>query len=659
MSLYSSIFCDTCGAANRVQAIYCSVCGRPLHTPSGTGGNTKTGLLGNQHVLRQRYRITGQIGQGGFGAVYRAEDIDFDHRPVAVKEMSQSSLSPHELVEATNAFKREALILACLTHPNLPRIYEQFTDTGRRYLVMDFIEGETLEEYLKNVWAGHTQGTQHAWFMLPIEKILDIGIQLCSVLDYLHTRQPPIVFRDLKPANIMLSPNGHLYLIDFGIARHFKPGQTKDTNALGSSGYAAPEQYGRAQSTPRSDIYGLGAVLHELLTGNDPSDSPFQFAPLQLGSHPALSALGTLVMQMLEMDASKRPANAAIVKQELQRIAAQLPSSQTHPLQSNIPQAYQPPVMPKLPLAPPPQSNLLFVCRGHTSRVTAVAWSPDGRRIATASYDKKVRIWNATTGSAMLTYRGHAGRVNALAWSSDSKHIVSASNDKTVQVWDSTTGKPIHTYQGHAAPINAVAWSSDNKRIATASDDRTVQVWDMTPGSRVFTHKGHGAAVSALAWSPDSKRIVSGSVDRTVQVWDSAKEMNILTSFLFPNRGHSTYHGHVGRVNAVTWSRDGKCIASVSNDKTMHVWDTANGKVIFLYRNPSFGINAVAWSPDSRYLAFGGNDKVIQVLDVVTRNIVFTYPGHTGYITSLTWSPDGRLIASSGVDRTIQVWQVR
>ena len=287
MALSSTIFCDTCGAANRAQAVFCAACGRPLHNASrGTISSTLTGLLVPQHLLNKRYRILGQIGKGGFGAVYKAADSQFGNRLLAIKEMSQNSLNPRELVEATEAFKREAFLLAGLTHPNLPRIYEQFNDAGRWYLVMDYIDGETLEAYLDK------KGGK-----LPIEKALNIGIQLCSVLDYLHTRQPAIIFRDLKPANIMLAPDGHIFLIDFGIARHFKPGQARDTTALGSSGYAAPEQYGKMQTTPRADIYGLGATLHQVLTGNNPSDTPFHFAPLQLSSHPILADLEKLTQQ--------------------------------------------------------------------------------------------------------------------------------------------------------------------------------------------------------------------------------------------------------------------------------------------------------------------------------------------------------------------------
>jgi len=294
ISLY---YCDNCGAANHPQATACFACGWVLQTTATAPASSQpptpvavqliqaaaqqamipiakafNGALAPGYLLKQRYRIIGQVGKGGFGAVYKATDIRSNNRLLAVKEVNPSGQNPQGIAEATAAFKREALLLTGLAHQSLPHIYDHFSEAGSRYLAMDFIEGETLEERL-----GKTPGGR-----LPLEKALSIGIQLCSVLDYLHTRQQPIIFRDLKPGNIMLTPGGLVYLIDFGIARHFKAGQVKDTAAFGSPGYAAPEQYGKAQTTPRSDIYGLGATLHQLLTGDDPTLTPFHFAPLHL-----------------------------------------------------------------------------------------------------------------------------------------------------------------------------------------------------------------------------------------------------------------------------------------------------------------------------------------------------------------------------------------
>jgi serine/threonine protein kinase len=274
-------------------------------------------------LFRNRYFILSKVGEGGYGSVYKARDIQSEDRLVAIKEVSLLGLYPKAMIEATTSFQREVSVLSQLDHPNLPRVYEYFQNPDHWYLVMDFIAGETLEDY--QIKAPNER--------LLLSEVLEIGLQLCIVLDYLHSQQPPIVFRDLKPANIMRTPTGQLYLIDFGIARYFKPGQAKDTVALGSLGYAAPEQYGKAQTTPRADIYSLGAVLHQLLTARDPSDAPFRFLPLRPKSHYEPGSLTTsmvdvlvnklelLITSMLDMDVNKRPPDIACVKQELHELS--------------------------------------------------------------------------------------------------------------------------------------------------------------------------------------------------------------------------------------------------------------------------------------------------------------------------------------------------
>jgi len=274
-------------------------------------------------LFRNRYFILSKVGEGGYGSVYKARDTQSKDRLVAIKEVSLQGLYPKAMIEATTSFQREVSVLSQLDHSNLPRVYEHFQNPGYWYLVMDFIAGETLEDY--QIKAPNKR--------LLLSEVLDIGLQLCIVLDYLHSQQPPIVFRDLKPTNIIRTPTGQIYLIDFGIARYFKPGQAKDTVALGSLGYAAPEQYGKAQTTPRADIYSLGAVLHQLLTAKDPSDAPFRFLPLRPKSHSEPGSLTTsmvdvlvnkfelLITSMLDMDVNKRPRDISCVKQELHEIS--------------------------------------------------------------------------------------------------------------------------------------------------------------------------------------------------------------------------------------------------------------------------------------------------------------------------------------------------
>ena len=719
-------YCDECGASNPLQATYCFACHTalqppapspllPVHTANAAMllRETRGGLLPPSYLLHSRYSIVSQIGTGGFGAVYQAQDTLFSHRLVAIKEMSQDGLSPRELVEATAAFEHEALVLTNLTHPNLPRIHDHFSEHGRSYVVMDFIAGGTLEDSLDT--------SQRSF---PVEVVLNIGLQLAEALDYLHSQQPPIIFRDLKPANIMRTADNHVYLIDFGIARHFKPGKAKDTIPLGSKGYAAPEQYGKAQTTPQSDIYGLGATLHQLLTGDDPSLNLFHFAPVRLYSSPISVQLNALLQQMLEMEMDKRPASMAVVKQELQRLLASQTAQKLSPVvkrrtfvkgclgvvatcsasiaiatfivkNPNLvdllfahPFSGTTPVPSPSPPAPAQATILskpLYTYRGHKGSVTAVAWSPHGQHIASIStLDGFVQVWDAPTvffpdptPIVRDRFAMNNRSVDALAWSPNGSRIAAALGKDTVDIWSIETGDPStipfsQPGNANAQPgnVNALAWSPNGSSIAA------IQVRSATTGKLSLTYKGHIQIVLTLAWSPDGRQIASGSADGTVRVWDATT-------------GHTyvTYAGHSAEVNAITWSPDGKYIASGGADGTVQVWDAATGRLRFTYRGHAGGVNTVTWQRGTLLLpwyeariASGGADATVQVWSVgeadaavqgwpvgragnaqypqamALQGEVLIYRGHSGPVTSVTWSPDGQLIASGSEDGTVQVW---
>ena len=311
------LYCRKCGVLLPAQSPFCPACGASQsgfdHSPTKASqelSDTGTGRLPPGRMLHDRYRLLQAVGQGGMGAVYVAQDTQLGDRLVAVKEMSMSRLTPQELPLAVEQFKREAHLLASLQHPHLPIIYEYFGAADRWYLVMSFIEGGTLQAYLNS-----TQGNK-----LSVNQVVRIGIELCDVLDYLHTHQPQVIFRDLKPSNIMYTPKEQVYLIDFGIARHFKQDQAKDTAYYYSAGYAPPEQYGQSQTGPRSDIYSLGACLHQMLSGHNPASKPFQFPALQLLDPTIPVPLAQLVAQMLEMNEQQRPASVVEVKEKLEKV---------------------------------------------------------------------------------------------------------------------------------------------------------------------------------------------------------------------------------------------------------------------------------------------------------------------------------------------------
>lgn len=251
-------------------------------------------------------------GVGGMGAVYVAHDLRFESvaRVCAVKEMINTAPDPRVRQVSIANFEREANILASLNHRAIPKVFDFFTESTRSYLVLEYVDGETLEDLLEQ--AGRP---------LSEDQVVDWALQVCNVLTYLHTLTPPVVFRDIKPANIMLDPEGHVVLIDFGIAKVFSTEQRN--TMIGTEGYSPPEQY-RGTAEPRGDIYALGASMHHLLTGSDPRlEPPFTFheRPVRELSPNVSPVLETIVTKALAYEPEERYSTAKEMADALLQVA--------------------------------------------------------------------------------------------------------------------------------------------------------------------------------------------------------------------------------------------------------------------------------------------------------------------------------------------------
>ena len=312
---------------------------------------------------------------------------------------------------------------------------------------------------------------------------------------------------------------------------------------------------------------------------------------------------------------------------------------------------------------PPPPVTALYTYTGHKASVLSAAWSPDGYRIASGSYDTTVQVWGAFAGWPSLTYPGHKDYVWSVAWSPDGKYIASAggSYDKTVRVWDAATGNPIYTFNDYTDGVNSVVWSPDGKLIASGSYDKLVLVRDPFNQTTPFILSGHTDGVKSVAWSPNGKYIASGSFDQTVKVWDA------LTGNLLYTLPHSNY------VRSVAWSPDSKYIASSTGDTSsggngehlVYVWDATKRKLVRKYYGHNDGVATVAWSPDGKRIASaGGNiktgygDSSVRIWDVSSGNTVLTYTGHHKMVNSVAWAPAGSYLASASWDMTVRVWKV-
>jgi len=294
----------------------------------------------------------------------------------------------------------------------------------------------------------------------------------------------------------------------------------------------------------------------------------------------------------------------------------------------------------------------LFTLSGHLGPVISVAYSPNARMIASGSFDKSIKVWDAGNGQLLRTLTGDADAVSSLAFSPDGKWLASGSLDRTIFIWDAATGKSIRglrydqTYSWEVPPsVWSIAISSDSTKIASGSADSTVRIWNEATGELLRVLKGHTDVVTSVAYLPNGKTIVSGSKDGTVRLWDadSAQVVRTLT-------------GHAGQVLSIAVSPDGKKIAAGGSGNAVIIWNAANGQELRTLNSESNPVDALAFSIDGEAIAIGGTNSAIEVWDADAGQSLRKLPGHTGSIRALAFSSDGHHLASGSDDKTVGVW---
>lgn len=704
------------------------------------GAPEHTGLTGRRFGP---YRVLSLLGHGGMGSVWLAERGDgLFTRQIALKLM-HPALMGRGIAER---LAREREILGSLSHPNIARLFDAgFAEDGQPYLALEYVAGTPFTAYCDN---------HH----LPIRGRLELFRQVLSAVQYAHAHL--VIHRDLKPSNILVTEDGDVRLLDFGIAKLLTEGTAKETQLTQLGGraltadYAAPEQIAGAPITTAADVYALGVMLYELLTGERPyrlrrnSPGALEDAILRLEPvPPSRAALGeaaanaratharklaralrgdldTIAIKALKKSPAERYATAEALGEDIGRylrgdpVLAQRDSfgyrtwkfvrrhrlsltaagtavavllallivtmheaevaaaqrdaairdhlrlltqtAATRLKQGDVTGAMGI-ILEILPLRTPGGGHTwealnvfeearaadtqVMALMGHTDRVTSAAFSPDGRQILSASYDRTARIWDAVTGLQLISATGHTDKLQAAAFSNDGRQFATASADGTARIWDAATAGPRIVLRGHQGPVTTAAFSPDGQRIVTGSIDKTARVWNAVTGQPILQLAGHTERVNFSAFLPFGNRLLTTSDDRTARIWSGATGQELMQL-----RGHTEY------VQSAALSPDGRQTVTVSFDKSARIWDNATGRQLAQFRHTAPMV-AASFSHRGDRIVIACFDNTARIIDATSGDAAGMLSGHTDLVLSSAYSPDDRRIVTSSNDRTARVWE--
>ncbi|MGV0103150.1 Protein kinase domain-containing protein [Nostoc sp. DSM 114160] len=594
-------------------------------------------------LLQERYRLMKRIGKGGFSKTFLAVDEgEFPPIPCVVQELSQA-------YETSITFEQKAQQLEKLgKHPQIPALLNYFQQDGHFYLVQEFIAGTNLAEVVEE--EGAFNETQ-IWQLLE---------DLLPVFQFISDRH--IIHRNIKPQNIIrrspITNKADFVIVDFSTAKIVTEidGLTSETS-IGSPEYAAPEQT-KGKAIFASDLYSLGVTCIYLLT----QISPFDLFDIANNCWVWQQYLTTKVSDVWRQDSKSLPL-AQILDKLLQNAVNRRFQSADAVMQA-MGMECKIVRLSEVEVQNPPWRCLhtLTEHSGTLSSLNALAISPDGQTLASASDDKNIKLWDLNTKKVLASLSGHSQAVKSVAFSPDGQILATASDDKTIKLWQVETLKEICTLWGHAHAVKSVAFSPDGQILASGSWDKTIKLWDVNTGREICTIAGHQLKVNSVAFSPQGQLLASASYDRTIRLWQIPTRGRGAGGRLAPLPDFpsllGTLSGHAWAVLTVAFSPDGQILATGSDDNTIKLWEVNTGQLICTLVGHSWSVVAVAFTADGETLLSASCDKTVKLWRVSTAEEIVTLSGHVDSVSAVAVSKVTQLIASGSRDKTIKLWQL-